>query len=91
MLVSPDDAIFQFGKSLPDEYILDFKFPLSPLQAFGIALTTHIHSYNNNNNNNNNNNLLSNQTAGYGPNYSGNSYRLDHIHSNYHEAQNPKP
>lgn len=80
--VSPDDAILQFGKSLPDEYILDFKYPLSPLQAFAIALTTHTHSYNNAN---------TNQNIGFSPNYSGSSSRSENIHFNYHEAQNPKP
>ncbi len=29
----------QFGKSTQTRYSLDFKFPLSPLQAFGIALS----------------------------------------------------
>lgn len=41
-LVTADDAILQFGKSSEDEYVLDFKHPMSPLQAFGIALSTYI-------------------------------------------------
>jgi hypothetical protein len=39
--VTADDAIFQFGKSLPEEYVLDFRYPLSPLQSFAIALSTY--------------------------------------------------
>lgn len=35
-----DRAILQFGKSSPMRYILDFRFPLSPIQAFGISLST---------------------------------------------------
>eukprot|EP01031_Cornospumella_fuschlensis_P039362 gene39362-47913_t len=33
-------AVFQFGKTSHTKYSLDFKFPLSPIQAFGIALST---------------------------------------------------
>jgi hypothetical protein len=32
----------QFGKKQTNMYILDFKYPLSPLQAFSIALTTYV-------------------------------------------------
>lgn len=38
--LTANHATMQFGKSGDDLYCLDFKFPLSPLQAFGIALTT---------------------------------------------------
>ena len=31
--------MLQFGKSARDEFILDFTFPLSPVQAFALALT----------------------------------------------------
>lgn len=36
----PDVALLQFGKSTANNYVLDYQYPLSPLQAFGIALTT---------------------------------------------------
>ena len=42
--VSADDAILQFGKSNDEEYILDFQYPMSPLQAFAIALSTYVFS-----------------------------------------------
>lgn len=32
-------AIVQFGKTSPSRYVLDFKFPMSPLQAFAVALS----------------------------------------------------
>ncbi|GMI63102.1 hypothetical protein ScalyP_jg1278 [Parmales sp. scaly parma] len=35
-----DDAILQFGKSQKSCYALDYKHPLSPLQALGICLST---------------------------------------------------
>ncbi len=35
-----EEPILQFGKSSPTRFILDFKYPLSPLQAFGIALAS---------------------------------------------------
>ena len=35
----PDDIICQFGKVGDDKFHLDFKAPISPFQAFGIALT----------------------------------------------------
>ncbi len=40
--LSLDDAepILQFGKCSPTRFTLDFKYPLSPLQAFGIALAS---------------------------------------------------
>jgi tubby-related protein 1 len=36
---NPDDIICQFGKVGEDKFHLDFKAPISPFQAFGIALT----------------------------------------------------
>ncbi len=36
---SPDDILCQFGKVGEDKFHLDFKAPISPFQAFGIALT----------------------------------------------------
>ena len=36
------DAIMQFGKVTSSRYVLDFKYPLSPIQAFGIALTAFV-------------------------------------------------
>jgi len=42
-LVSPDDletVVVQFGRVGKDLFTLDFRFPLSPLQAFGIALSS---------------------------------------------------
>jgi hypothetical protein len=41
-MLIPDDQepILQFGKCSMTRYVLDFKFPLSPLQAFGIALAS---------------------------------------------------
>lgn len=41
---SEDAAILQFGKSSPTQFILDFKHPLSPLQAFGIAISSFMFS-----------------------------------------------
>ena len=40
--LQPESAIFQFGKSSEqsEEYSLDFRFPLSPIQAFGIAISS---------------------------------------------------
>ena len=35
-----DLAILQFGKSTTNKFVLDFKYPLSPIQAFGIALSS---------------------------------------------------
>jgi hypothetical protein len=32
-------AILQFGKTSSSKFAIDFRYPLSPLQAFGIALT----------------------------------------------------
>lgn len=31
-------VLLQFGRTGKDSFTLDFKYPLSPLQAFGIAL-----------------------------------------------------
>ncbi|KAJ1455645.1 tubby C-terminal-like domain-containing protein [Pelagophyceae sp. CCMP2097] len=36
---SAEDAVFQLGKAGPKTFALDFKHPLSPLQALAIALT----------------------------------------------------
>lgn len=33
-------SVLQFGKSTDTRFVLDFKYPLSPLQAFGIAIST---------------------------------------------------
>lgn len=41
--MSPDEletVIVQFGRVGKDLFTLDFRFPLSPLQAFGIALSS---------------------------------------------------
>ena len=35
----PERAVLQFGKSHKGRFALDFKYPLAPLQAFGIALS----------------------------------------------------
>jgi len=35
-----DDVLMQFGRCGEDSFILDFKFPFSLLQAFGVALTS---------------------------------------------------
>mgnify|MGYP003695148745 FL=1 len=32
--------LLRFGKISKDRYALDFRYPLSPVQALGIALTT---------------------------------------------------
>lgn len=36
----PDHVICQFGKLGPNAFALDFRFPLSAVQAFGFAMTT---------------------------------------------------
>jgi tubby-related protein 1 len=40
-------GILQFGKTHQSMYALDFRYPISPLQAFGIALSTFAWSANN--------------------------------------------
>lgn len=35
-----DYIIMQFGKIEQDTFTMDFRYPLSPVQAFGIALTS---------------------------------------------------
>jgi tubby-related protein 1 len=35
-----DEVILQFGRKGDNSFIMDFKYPLSPLQAFGICLTS---------------------------------------------------
>ena len=39
-LVEDNDPSLQFGKATQTRYALDFKFPFSPIQAFGIALSS---------------------------------------------------
>ncbi len=42
-LVSPDDhdrVVLQFGKTGRDTFTMDFQWPLSPLQAFSICLSS---------------------------------------------------
>jgi len=39
MFSDENEALLQFGKASPTRFILDFKYPFSPLQAFGIALS----------------------------------------------------
>lgn len=41
-LASEDDldrTLLQFGRVAPDGFVLDYAFPMAPLQAFGVALT----------------------------------------------------
>ena len=33
-----DNAVFQLGKLAPRTFALDFRYPISPLQAFAVAL-----------------------------------------------------
>jgi len=40
VVISPDHAIMQFGRADSHRFILDFKYPMSPLQAFGAAIST---------------------------------------------------
>eukprot|EP01038_Epipyxis_sp_PR26KG_P007331 gene7331-9994_t len=35
-----DVAVMQFGKSTSTRFVLDFRYPLSPVQAFGIAISS---------------------------------------------------
>jgi len=42
LLNDENEAFFQFGKASPTRFILDFKFPFSPLQAFGVALSVFV-------------------------------------------------
>ncbi len=35
-----DNLILQFGRGGDNAFIMDFKYPLSPIQAFGICLTS---------------------------------------------------
>ncbi|XDC82355.1 hypothetical protein R6Z07F_013528 [Ovis aries] len=42
-IVHPDDPdyfVLQFGRIAPDAFIMDFRFPLCPLQAFAICLSS---------------------------------------------------
>ena len=40
MALPADQSILQFGRAAADKFILDFRYPLSPLQAFGISICT---------------------------------------------------
>lgn len=66
--LDPSQPIFQFGKITSNRYALDFRFPLSPIQAFGIALSSfnddlsREQKLNGNNNSSNNNNSVSSQS-----------------------------
>jgi tubby-related protein 1 len=37
---SNEDILYQFGRTGDNSFILDFKFPFSPIQAFSIALSS---------------------------------------------------
>ena len=37
-LVDPEEIVLQFGRVGKNRFTMDFKFPLSPLQAFGICI-----------------------------------------------------
>lgn len=42
-LVSPDDhdtVVLQFGRTAKDTFTMDYQWPLSPLQAFAICLSS---------------------------------------------------
>ena len=42
-LVDPDEqnaVVLQFGRVAKDEFTMDLQWPLSPLQAFGITLSS---------------------------------------------------
>lgn len=41
-VLNPESAIFQFGRcsEISEEYNLDFRFPISPLQAFAMAISS---------------------------------------------------
>lgn len=39
-LDDPDTVLLQFGKAGGDTFTCDFRWPLTPLQAFGIALSS---------------------------------------------------
>ena len=38
-LIAADNCLMQFGKRTIDKFTLDYRYPLSPLQAFGIAIS----------------------------------------------------
>ena len=38
--VSGDDTTLQFGRVAKHRFTMDFQYPLSPLQAFGVCLAT---------------------------------------------------
>jgi hypothetical protein len=83
--VSSEDAIFQFGKSLPEEYVLDFRFPLSPLQSFAIALSTYSFT-------SRSGSISSSAPGSRSGSGSGSSlFAQTHHRQHYQDAQNPKP
>jgi hypothetical protein len=40
IFLAVERSVLQFGKTSNTRFVLDFKYPLSPLQAFGIAIST---------------------------------------------------
>jgi hypothetical protein len=38
--MNAEHAMLQLGKKTNESFILDFRYPISPLQAFGIAITS---------------------------------------------------
>jgi len=46
-LIAADNCLMQFGKRTADKFTLDYRYPLSPLQAFGIAISMIIFNGNN--------------------------------------------
>lgn len=40
MTISADYIVMQFGRISDEIFTMDFRYPLSPLQAFGIAMTS---------------------------------------------------
>jgi tubby-related protein 1 len=35
-----DKVVLQFGRTSENEFVMDFSYPLTPIQAFGICLTS---------------------------------------------------
>jgi hypothetical protein len=46
-LIAADNCLMQFGKRTIDKFTLDYRYPLSPLQAFGIAISMLLFNGNN--------------------------------------------
>ena len=46
-LIAADNCLMQFGKRTVDKFTLDYRHPLSPLQAFGIAISMILFNSNN--------------------------------------------